>query len=56
VNLEWLLSQVSSYVTRFYRALVSPEKLLASNEASTDKDIRGNDFSRLIRQHRGGWI
>ena len=39
MNLEWLLSQVSSYVTRFYRALVSPEKLLASNEVSSDKDI-----------------
>jgi hypothetical protein len=40
VNLDWFLSQVSSYLSRFYKALVSPEILLTSTEeASADKDV-----------------
>lgn len=39
MSLDWLLSQVFSYVNRFYKALVSPEALISSDANSGERDI-----------------
>jgi len=39
VNFDWLLTQVFSYMNRFYSAVASPEALLAQSEGSPDKNI-----------------
>ena len=39
MNLDWLLSQVFSYVNRFYLAIASPKQLITMGTSSGDKQI-----------------
>jgi hypothetical protein len=39
VNLEWLLTQVFSYVNHFYEAIVSTDSLIGKDETTSDKEI-----------------